>query len=143
MIPIITGLMEIGKTWMDGKNAEAQAKTAANLVKIQSEADISKAKALSATKMAENGQTQDYDLDRIAMEQMSKSWKDELVLIIFLTPMVMAFIPDFADYALRGFEIIESMPEWYRYTILGMVIVIYGLRGMAKQLLSKKFGVGK
>lgn len=140
MLQLLTPLLSIGKTWLDGKNEQAKAKTEAALVKIQSEADISKAKALSATKMAENGQTQDYDLDRIAMQQMEKSWKDELVLVIFLTPMVMAFIPEFAPFSLRGFEIIEKMPEWYRYIIMGMVIVIYGLRGMAKQLLGKKLG---
>lgn len=140
MLQLLTPLLSIGKTWLDGKNEQAKAKTEAALVKIQSEADISKAKALSATKMAENGQTQDYDLDRIAMQQMEKSWKDELVLVIFLTPMVMAFIPEFAPFSLRGFEIIEKMPEWYRYIIIGMVIVIYGLRGMAKQLLGKKLG---
>ena len=143
MIPILDGLVKLGAAWMDGKNAEAQAKTAANLVKIQAEADIQKAKAISATKMAQEGQAQDYDLDRIAMEQMSKSWKDELVLVIFLAPMVMAFFPDLAPHALRGFEIIEKMPEWYRYVIIGMVIVIYGLRGMAKQLIGRKFGVSK
>ena len=140
MLQLLTPLLSIGKTWLDGKNEQAKAKTEAALVKIQSEADISKAKALSATKMAENGQTQDYDLDRIAMQQMEKSWKDELVLVIFLTPMVMAFIPEFAPFSLRGFEIIEKMPEWYRYIIIGMVIVIYGLRGMAKQLLGNKLG---
>lgn len=141
MIPIIDGLVKLGAAWMDGKNAEAQAKTAANLIKIQSEADIVKAKAISATRLAEQGQAQDYDLDRIAMEQMSKSWKDELVLVIFLTPMVMAFIPGFEQYALGGFEIIDKMPEWYRYVIMGMVIVIYGLRGMAKQLIGNKLGL--
>lgn len=141
MIPIIDGLLKLGSVWMDGKNAEAQAKTAANLVKIQSEADIAKAKALAATKMAEDGQAQDYDLDRIAMQQMEKSWKDELVLVIFLTPMVMAFIPEIAPFSLQGFEIIEKMPEWYRYVIIGMVIVIYGLRGMAKQLIGNKLGM--
>ena len=141
MIPIIDGLVKLGSTWMEGKNAEAQAKTAANLIKIQSEADIATAKAISATKLAEDGQAQDYDLDKIAMEQMSKSWKDELVLVIFLAPMVMAFIPDLAPFSLRGFEIIEKMPEWYRYVIIGMVIVIYGLRGMAKQLISSKFSI--
>lgn len=141
MIPIIDGLVKLGAAWMDGKNAEAQAKTAANLIKIQSEADIVKAKAISATRLAEQGQAQDYDLDRIAMEQMSKSWKDELVLVIFLTPMVMAFVPGFEQYALGGFEIIDKMPEWYRYVIIGMVIVIYGLRGMAKQLIGNKLGM--
>jgi len=35
------------------------------------------------------------------------------------------------------------MPEWYRYIIIGMVIVIYGLRGMVKQLAASKLSLPK
>lgn len=138
MIPIIDGIAKLGSTWLEGKNAEAQAVAAAKLVEIQANADIHKAKALSATKMAEAGQAQDYDLDRIAMEQMGKSWKDEAVLIIFLAPMVMAFIPGMDTYALAGFEVVAKMPEWYQYVIIGMIVVIYGMRGMVKSIIDKK-----
>jgi len=93
--------------------------------------------------MAESGQSQDFDLDKIAMEQMAQSWKDEFLLIVFLTPMIMAFIPSLAPYSLNGFEIIDKMPEWYRYIIIGMVIVIYGLRGMVKQLAASKLSSPK
>jgi len=143
MIPIIDGLVSLGSTWLQGKQQEAQAVAQANIIAIQAEADIMKAKAIAAMNMAEQGQAQDYDLDRIAMEQMSKSWKDELLLVVFLAPMVMAFFPWFADDALRGFEVIAQMPEWYRYTILGMVVVIYGLRGRAKQIINAKRGQQK
>ena len=89
--------------------------------------------------MAEAGQTQNYDLDRLAMENMSKSWKDEFILVIFLAPMVMAFIPSLKDSALAGFGVIALMPEWYRYIIIGMVVVIYGLRGLLEKVLENKF----
>lgn len=137
MIPIIDGITKLGSTWLEGKNAEAQAIADAKLVEIQANADIFKAKALSATKLAEAGQAQDYDLDRIAMEQMGKSWKDEVLLIVFLTPMIMAFIPGMESYALAGFEVMAKMPEWYQYVIIGMVVVIYGMRGMVKSILDK------
>jgi len=137
MIPIIDGITKLGSTWLEGKNAEAQATANAKLVEIQASADIFKAKALSATKLAEAGQAQDYDLDRIAMEQMGKSWKDEVLLIVFLTPMIMAFIPGMESYALAGFEVMAKMPEWYQYVIIGMVVVIYGMRGMVKSILDK------
>ena len=137
MIPIIDGITKLGSTWLEGKNAEAQAIANAKLVEIQANADIFKAKALSATKLAEAGQAQDYDLDRIAMEQMGKSWKDEVLLIVFLTPMIMAFIPGMESYALAGFEVMAKMPEWYQYVIIGMVVVIYGMRGMVKSILDK------
>ena len=141
MIPILGSLIDLGGTYLKGKQDEAKAKAEAAIVGIQAEADIKKAKALSATKLAESGQQQNYDLDRLAMEQMSKSWKDELILVIFLAPMVMAFIPGMDGYALAGFEVIAKMPEWYQYIIIGMVVVIYGMRGMLEKLLDKKIGL--
>ena len=143
MIPILTSLISLGGTWMEGKQKQAEAQSAAAIVGIQAQADIQKAKAISATRMAESGQAQDFDLDKIAMEQMAKSWKDEFLLIVFLTPMIMAFIPSLAPYLLNGFEIIDKMPEWYRYIIIGMVIVIYGLGGMVKQLAASKLSLPK
>ena len=141
MIPLLGSLLDLGGTFLKGKQDEAKAKAEAAIVGIQAKADIEKAKALSATKLAEAGQAQNYDLDRLAMEQMSKSWKDELILVIFLAPMVMAFIPGMDGYALAGFEVIAKMPEWYQYIIIGMVVVIYGMRGMLEKLLDKKIGL--
>ena len=138
MLPILGSLINLGGTYLQGKQDEAKAKAEANIVGIQAEADIKKAKALSATKLAESGQAQNYDLDRMAMEQMGKSWKDELILIIFLAPMVMAFIPGMDGYALAGFEVIAKMPDWYQYIIIGMVVVIYGMRGMLEKLIDKR-----
>lgn len=138
MIPVITSLLSLGSTWMEGKNKQAEAELAAKLVEIQADSDIKVAKALAVTRMAEEGQLQNYDLDRLAMEQMEKSWKDEIILIIFLTPVVMAFIPGMEEYSLAGFEVIDKMPEWYRYIIIGMVVVIYGLRGLLGKVLEKK-----
>jgi hypothetical protein len=143
MISILGSLVSLGSTFLQGKQDEAKAKAEAAIVGIQADADIKRAKALAATKMAESGQAQNYDLDRLAMEQMGKSWKDEVILIIFLAPMVMAFIPGMDGYALAGFTVIAKMPEWYQYIIIGMVVVIYGMRGMLEKILDKKLGVPK
>tara|TARA_R110000824_G_scaffold175287_8_gene353644 strand:+ start:98 stop:529 length:432 start_codon:yes stop_codon:yes gene_type:complete len=143
MIPIISSLISLGGTFLQGKQDEAKAKAAATIVGIQADADIKKAKAIAATKMAESGQTQNYDLDRLAMEQMSTSWKDEFILVIFLAPMVMAFIPGMDGHALAGFNVIAQMPQWYQYIVVGMVVVIYGLRGLLEKFLDRKTGVSK
>jgi len=141
MLPLLGSLVEIGGTWLKGKQEETKAKSEAKLVEISADAEIKKAKAVAALNAAQSGQQQDFDLDRIAMEQMGKSWKDELVLVIFLAPMVMAFIPGMDKYSLAGFEVIQRMPEWYQYTIIGMVVVIYGMRGMVKQIISNKLSI--
>jgi hypothetical protein len=141
MIPIITGLVSLASSYIQGKQEITKAKTEANIVGLNAEAEIKKAKAVAAMELAKQGQSQTHDLDRIAMEQMNKSWKDELILIIFLAPMVLAFIPGMESYALAGFKVIGEMPEWYQYIIIGMVVVIYGMRGLLEKLLERKVGL--
>ena len=133
-------ILGIGGKVLEGYQRTQEAKTEAKVAGLKADAEIKQAKALAATKMAEQGQHQDYDLDRLAMENMNKSWKDELILVIFLAPMVLAFIPSMAPYALQGFEVIKQMPEWYQYIIIGMVVVIYGLRGLLTKFLDKRIG---
>jgi hypothetical protein len=127
MMPLLTTLVQIGGNWLDNKQKIAQAKTEAEIVTI----------AAVAARQA-SAQEQNYDLDRLAMENMSKSWKDEVILIVFLAPMIMAFIPGFEQYALAGFSVMDKMPDWYQYVIIGMIVVIYGLRGLLEKVLAKK-----
>tara|TARA_R110002124_G_scaffold98306_2_gene243751 strand:+ start:664 stop:1098 length:435 start_codon:yes stop_codon:yes gene_type:complete len=121
-----------------GKQELALVKLEGDKIVIKANAQTAMAVALSKTKMAEQGQTQSFDLDQIAMNNMEKSYKDEFILAIFLAPMVLAFIPGFDQYALKGFEVIQQMPQWYQYTIIGMVVVIYGMRGMLDKFLNSK-----
>jgi len=128
MIPLLTTLVQIGGNWLDNKQKVAQAKTEAEITTIKAQAD-----------RQASAQDQNYDLDRLAMENMSKSWKDEVILAVFLAPMIMAFIPGFESYALAGFGVMAQMPQWYQYIIIGMVVVIYGMRGLLEKVLEKKF----
>jgi hypothetical protein len=95
------------------------------------------AKANALLEMAKQGQQNDFDLDVIATKNMEKSWKDELILLIFLLPIVMAFIPSMQKHVLNGFEAIAEMPHWYVAIVIGMVVVIYGMRGLLKAYLSR------
>ena len=98
------------------------------------------AKANKALEMAKQGQEQIYDLDRIAMENMNKSIKDEIVLGIFLVPVVLAFIPGMNKYVEAGFNAINGMPNWYIALVIGMVVVIYGMRGLLRAYIGNKSG---
>ena len=120
--------------WQERKTLKAVQKF--ELLKIEHE--TKRAKANAVLEMARQGQAQDYDLDKLAMKNMQNSWKDELVLIVFLVPMILAFIPNLAAHALQGFKIIEQMPAWYVGIIIGMVVVIYGLRGLLKSYLTQR-----
>ena len=124
--------------YLKGKQEIAGAKLKGKLVEIEAEAETKLAIAKGKIRMAEDGQMQNFNLDLVAMKNMEKSYKDELILIVFMTPMVLAFIPSMDVYALRGFEVIQQMPEWYQYVIIGMVVVIYGMRGMLEKVLASK-----
>lgn len=121
------------KSWQDRKTLKVEQQF--ELKKLAHQTKVAKATAL--LELAKKGQQQDYDLDRIAMENMQKSWTDELVLLIFLTPMVLAFFPAMQQHILNGFKTIEKMPHWYVAIIIGMVVVIYGMRGLLKAYLTR------
>ncbi len=124
--------------YFKGKQELAGVKLKGQMKVIEAEAESQLAIAKGKVRMAEEGQMQNFNLDLVAMRNMEKSYKDELILIVFMTPMVLAFIPKMDVYALRGFEVIEKMPEWYQYTLIGMVVVIYGMRGMLEKVLASK-----
>jgi hypothetical protein len=56
------------------------------------------------------------------------SWKDEYVLILFSIPTVMSFIPFLEQYAISGFAILHTLPEWYRYTFVTIALASYGIK---------------
>lgn len=128
---IITGISDYFKGRNEIKKVELEADKM--LVMAETQAKIDKLK-----KEAE----MDYDLDKTAMQNMENSWKDELILIIWLTPVIMSFIPDLQPYVATGFASLSLVPDWYMYILVGMIVVIYGMRGMLKmalEMLSNKF----
>lgn len=68
---------------------------------------------------------------------MSTSWKDEFLLFIFCIPLVLAFIPSMVPYVLEGFEVLEQMPDWYQWAIIGMVSATFGLKGYRHMTFAK------
>jgi hypothetical protein len=63
------------------------------------------------------------------LEQIKNSgWKDEFVLLVISTPLIMAFIPNMQPYVSAGFEALEKTPEYYRWLTLCVFAAIYGIR---------------
>lgn len=91
------------------------------------------------TKLLSEGKILPEDLDRLSMEQMERSVKDEIIMAILFAPIVLVFFPWFQETISNGFDILDSkMPDWYMYMVSGIVIVTYGLRGMVKWAFSSK-----
>lgn len=128
---IVSGVSDYFKGRQEIKKVELEADKMLIMAEAQAKADRLKREA-----------EMDYDLDKIAMQNMEKSWKDELILLIWLTPVVMCFIPEYQVYVTNGFASLALVPDWYMYILVGMVTVIYGMRGLLRMMI-EKFGFRK
>ena len=132
---MFTGLLSIGSAIVSGVSDYFKGKQEINKTKLEGDIKVLVAETDAKVRRLEKESEQDYDLDRLATENMERSWKDELILIIFLAPLVMCFIPEYQVYVTNGFASLALVPDWYMGIIVGMIVVIYGMRGLLKMVL--------
>ena len=140
------GLVTLGSAIVSGISEYFKDKNEIKKVQVEADKLLIMAEAKSKAKRLEREAEMDYDPDRIAMQNMDKTWKDDLILLIWLTPVVMSFIPELQPYVVAGFVSLALVPDWYMYILVGMVTVIYGMRGMLKmvlQIAGSKFKIKK
>ena len=136
---IVNTVGSLGSTYIEGKNAVSKAKSEAAIISIKADADVKVAGAKAADKLAESGQTQDYNLDAIAMKQMDKSLLDEIMIALLLVPIAASFL-GYQEEVTAGFESFASMPDWYQWLVVGVYVVKFGLRGLLTKIMSGKLG---
>ena len=139
---MVGGLVTLGSAIISGISGYFKDKHEIKKVQVEADKLLIMAEAESKAKRLEREAEMDYDLDRIAMQNMDKSWKDELILLIWLTPVIMCFIPEYHIYVTNGFASLALVPDWYMYILVGMVTVIYGMRGLLRMMI-EKFGFRK
>ena len=143
---MFTGLLSIGSAIISGVSDYFKGKQEINKTKLEGDIKVLIAEAEAKVRRLEKESEQDYDLDRLATENMEKSWKDELILLIWLTPVAMCFIPEYHVYVTNGFASLALVPDWYMGILVGMVVVIYGMRGLLKmviQMVGNRFNLVK
>ena len=74
-----------------------------------------------------------------AVDQMKGSWKDEFVLLALMVPAICAFLPFMQPHIERGFQILESLPEYYTHLLYLACSVSLGVRATPgiKGMISK------
>lgn len=136
-LSFLNPIANLGSTYLEGKNQVAKAKSEAAVVSIKAEADVKVAGAKAAHRLAANGQTQDFNLDLVAMQQMDKSFLDEVMIALLLVPIAAAFVGYQAEVT-SAFESFAAMPSWYQYLVIGVYVVKFGMRGLLTKLMSGK-----
>jgi hypothetical protein len=128
MLNLLIGpITQLAGTWLDGKVEKTKAETGAKVAKAKAEAVIMERKATGEL---------DWDLEMAKGSQ--SSWKDEWLTVLFSIPLVMAFIPGMEEVVANGFEQLNSMPEWYQYSLGVIVAASFGVRSA-----TRLFGKGK
>ena len=129
MIQALIGpLTELAGGWLKGK-ADAQA-AAANLKLVEAEAKATIMKSAA---------TSEAEWEKIMAQGSQSSWKDEWLTILFSVPLVLCFTGEWGRQTVSdGLAALESMPEWYQYTLGVIVAASFGVRSATKFFGGKK-----
>lgn len=126
---LIGPITSLAGSWMESKvekvKADGQAKVAQ-----------AKAKAVVAEKVAAG----EVAWEKSMADATDGSWKDEFALIVLLLPAILVFIPSMTEYVRSGFEVLNTLPDWYQYLLFIAVSSSFGIKGVgqAMKLMGKK-----
>ena len=122
MIQFLGPIANLAGTWLEGKVEEKKAVTGAKVAKAQAEAVIMQKKA-----------TGEIDWDLKMADASAHSWKDEWLTILFSIPLILSFCGDWGrEIVTNGFTALESMPDYYQYTLGTIVAASFGTRAATK-----------
>ena len=127
MIQFLGPIANLAGTWLEGKVEEKKAVTGAKVARAKAEATIMEKKA-----------TGEIDWDLKMADASASSWKDEWLTILFSIPLILSFCGDWGrEIVTNGFAALESMPDYYQYTLGTIVAASFGTRAATK-FLGKK-----
>lgn len=133
-------MTELGGLIIKGVSSWFNTKQEINKVKVEAEKKVIVAKAEADSQRLLRESSQDYDLNTMAVQNMSGSWKDEFILIFICIPLIMLFIPEYQVTAAAGFTAFGEAPIVYQVLVVSIFLSIYGLRDVLKTVLSIMLG---
>lgn len=86
-----------------------------------------------AARAISEGLAADAGWELESLKAHASGWKDEFVLIVLSLPLVGCFIPSVAPHVLKGFEILDKTPSYFRLLVVVIFGAIYGLRMWRRQ----------
>lgn len=110
MIQFLSILGGLASDWIKGKQDEAKAKQELRLRHLQT---------------TENWES-------LQAQGSQTSFKDEWFTIILSIPMIGAFIPDAVPYIERGFEVLNTMPDYYKAFLGAAIAASFGIKALSK-----------
>jgi len=126
---LIGPIANLAGTWFENKLAKTKADGKAKVAEAKARATV--AEKVAAGEVAWEGKMADATVD---------SWKDEFALIVLLLPAILVFIPSMTEYVRTGFEVLNTLPEWYQYLLFIAISASFGIKGagQAMKIMRKK-----
>jgi hypothetical protein len=122
MLKMLLGpVANIAGNWVDGKVEETKAKATVKVEKAKADAEVQKRVA-----------TGEIDWEANMADATKDSWKDEFALVVLLLPSILVFIPSLTEHVKAGFEVLNTLPDWYQYLLFIAVSSSFGIKGADK-----------
>ncbi len=108
--------------WLKSKAETKAAETRAKVAKAEAEAEVMKVAA-----------THEAGWEKIMAQGSQQSLKDEWLVALFSIPLILSFCGEWGrTIVAEGFAALETMPDWYQYTLGVIVAASFGVRSATK-----------
>ena len=118
---LISPIASLAGSFIEGQVSKQKAKATLAQTEAEAKAEVMKSAA-----------THDSKWELIMAEGTKGSWKDELVTIVILIPVIMVFIPGMEDIVRNGFERLNELPSWYQTLLFLVCGAALGIKGLDK-----------
>tara|TARA_R110000823_G_scaffold29993_1_gene86350 strand:- start:2089 stop:2481 length:393 start_codon:yes stop_codon:yes gene_type:complete len=126
---IIGPIASLASSWMNSK-----------VEKVKADGQVKVAQAKAKAVVAEKVASGEVAWEKSMADATDGSWKDEFALVVLLLPAILVFIPSLTEYVRTGFEVLNTLPDWYQYLLFIAVSSSFGIKGVgqAMKLAGKK-----
>jgi ABC-type spermidine/putrescine transport system permease subunit II len=78
----------------------------------------------------------------IQEESLSRSWKDEFIVVMLMLPIPLTMLYAFTseENMTTAWNNLALMPEWYQQLLMIVLLVVFGLKALLFRIADKLFG---
>lgn len=129
MLQFLGPIANLASSWMDSK-----------VEKVKADGQVKVAQAKAKAVVAEKVASGEVAWEKSMADATDGSWKDEFALVVLLLPAILVFIPSLTEYVRTGFEVLNTLPDWYQYLLFIAVSSSFGIKGVgqAMKLMGKR-----
>ena len=119
---LIPAIADLAGGWLKGKAEEKAAQSRVKVARAEAEAAV----MVSAA-------THEAGWEKIMAEGSQNSLKDEWLVGLFSIPLILSFCGEWGrTIVAEGFAALDTMPDWYQYTLGVIVAASFGVRSATK-----------